>query len=437
MSINIVNKLVLFAGLYTGSAVFLKLSGFVLFLWLARVLAVDDYARFGLLYAVQTGLTAFALAGIIEAVVGLLKDHRSQEMQTKLFTSANIAFLVIGTIVGCISFAILIFFVDDKNVSGFMLFYVLVSGVLLAYAFLQAQIVRLQENHFHSLLYSFFPPFTGLFGSFSFFYFERTVHSFFVGTAAGVTLSILGLWLARVGFYGVHAKWVDARIVLLKCIPFIAVAFLGWLSGYGNNFVINVFFESSVIAKFTFALTVSSIMQLIATALNQVWSPRFYRITHELPFEDVEIKNRRFYRLQGIALGCVGCVVIAVYPLAIDLLGGNLVAYKSMSLELFLLFSAYILLSPWWHCNNYFLAYGKGRSIMNIVLITSIIGIAIWLLLMWLIGPIGVYVGFFTQMLVRSVGIVIATKRYWPVRACWDGVAIGMLIISVGFFISA
>ena len=430
------NKLVYYAGLYTASAGLLKLVGFFLFFWLARILSVDDYARFGLFYSLQTGLMTFGLVGIVEAVIGLLKVHRSVEEQRALFAAANSALCV--TLVSSIVFAlfVIVIFINPLEISFLTLACVLVSGALMAYSTLQSQIVRLQEKHLSSLCFSFVLPLAGLVGSLVAFYHERTVQSVFLGSAIGLFISLAGLWISRVGFYGIADRLVEVRPILLRVTPFIAIAFLGWLGGYGNNYVITYIFKPKEVAKFTFALGLSSIMQLIASALNQVWSPRFYRITHELPLDDVEKKNRRFYSLQGVALGFVGGSGIALFPSTIKVFGGNLVAYQSMNLELFFLFSSYVLLSPWWHCHNYFLAYDKGPSVMRVILITSVIGIIAWLMLMWQLGTIGIYIGFMTQMLLRSAGILFVAKKYWPVKMSWAGVTIGMLMTFIGFVFS-
>ncbi len=214
------------------------------------------------------------------------------------------------------------------------------------------------------------------------------------------------------------------------------MTFVGWLSGYGNNYVIKMFFQPAEVARFTLAFTLSSILQLTASSLNQAWSPRFYRITHELTVDEVEKENSRFCYLQGIVLGVVGGIVITLFPLTTSILGGNLAAYQSMHLELFLLFSSYVLLIPWWHCQNYYFAHGMGSNLTKNVLITSVIGIPVWFVLMWLLGPIGIYIGFMTQVLLRSIGVIYGAKKIWPVTISWDGVTIGILVLLGSFVLS-
>jgi O-antigen/teichoic acid export membrane protein len=430
------NRLIFYAVLYTGSAGLLKLVGFFIFMWLAQALSVESYAKFGLLYALQTGLTTFGLVGILEAVAGRLKEHRSDEQKKQLFAAANSTFII--TLISSIVLAIILYvsFFGRSEISFFMLFGVLSSGSLIAYSMLQAQTLRLEEKHLPSICFSFAFPLAGLIGCFVAFYFLRTVQSFFWGSTIGMTIALLGLWISRVGSYGMAGQMADTRQILLRVTPFIAVAIFGWLSGYGSNYIVKIFFDPKELAKFTFALTICSIMQLIATALNQVWAPRFYRITHELPFEEVEKKNLRFYRIQSIVLGLFGGIALAAFPIIMNIFKGNLVYYKAMTLELGLLFCAYVILSPWWHCSNYFLAYDKGPILMKITLITNALGIFVWIILMWQLGPIGIYIGFLTQMLIRSVGISLYTKKHWPVKLSWDGALVGVFLTFIGFLFS-
>jgi len=431
------NTLVWYAGLYATSAAGLKLAGFGLFLWLAHSLSVNDYATFGLFYALQTGITTFAIAGIVEVVIGLLKDNRPPAMRQKLFGAANACFALMALLV--VALVLLGFgtFAKPSGSAYRLLLCVLPLGILLAFSSLQAQITRLEERHLSSLCFSFLAPLIGLSAAGMSFLLERNIESFFLGFAIGLSVALASLWALRVGVYGLEGRRGEIRPILMRIAPFIAMAFLGWLSGYGNNYIIKGFFEPVEIARFTFALSVSSIMQLVASALNQVWSPRFYRIVHELSPSDVENRNRRFFRLQSWVLGLVGGTIVAVFPTAMNFLRGNLVAYQSMNIELSLLIFSYALLTPWWHCQNYYLVHGKGREFMRISVVTSIIGIVVWVSLMWLLGAIGIYVGFLTQMLVRTLVIVTAARRMWAVRIAWDGVVAGMVFVIMGLVLSA
>jgi hypothetical protein len=132
-------------------------------------------------------------------------------------------------------------------------------------------------------------------------------------------------------------------------------------------------------------------------------------------------------------LGVVGGAAIGLYPTLMELLGGNLLAYRHMTLELLLLFSAYLFLCPWWQCYNYYLAYGQGRELVRIVLLTSVAGLSVWLVLMWWVGPLGIYLGFLAQMALRSIGIIMAARKKWPIAIAWDGVVAGGILTLAGF----
>ncbi len=160
------NSLIYLFGLYSASTALVKLAGFLLFLWLARTLSVDDYASFGLLFALQTGFATFAITGIVEAVTGLMKEYSTVEERNKLFAAANTAFVLMALI--SIVFVLLLFvtLVQQSQIAFLEASYVLVSGLLVAFSSLQSQIVRLEENHHLSLCFSFLSPLAGVLGKF-------------------------------------------------------------------------------------------------------------------------------------------------------------------------------------------------------------------------------------------------------------------------------
>jgi O-antigen/teichoic acid export membrane protein len=433
---KLIKVLVWYAAAYGGTAALLKAIGFVLFLWLARSLSVDEYATFGLYYALQTGLATLAIAGIGESVVGLLKAHESPLLRAKLFGAANAVFALLGVTSAGVAVLLFASWAQPATGSAYGLASVIVAGVLTAFISLQASMVRLEERHLASLSLSFMVPLAGLAGGFIAFLDGRTVPAFFFGSAVGLTLAALVFMVYGIGFYGFVGRAREASPVLRRIAPFIGVALLGWLSGYGNNYFIKALFAPTYVAVFTFAFTLASIMQLVASSLNQVWAPHFYRIVHNRPLVEVESENRTFFRWQGLVMGLVGGAVIALFPLVARVIGGNLVAYQAIQTELLLLFAGYVVLSPWWHCQNYFLVHGKGQELMGVVFTTSAVGILSWLLFMWLLGPLGIYLGFLFQMLVRMAGLVFTARKHWPVTIAWEGVAVGLVLLGAGFAVS-
>lgn len=430
------NSLVYHSGLYAASAALLRVAGFAFFLWLARTLSVEEYAAWGLLYALQTALSTFGLVGIVEAVVGLLKGGRSAGQLRQLFAAANSVFLLtlgVSIAVGLCLFAVLL---KGEGISLLAVAGALASGSLLAFASLQAQLVRLEERHSASLVFNFAIPLAGLAGSFIAFFAENTVAAFFCGSTLGLAGSLLAARLAGIGFYSRVESMVARRSLLKRIAPFIPVAFLGWLGGYGNNYVIQLCFDSAQVARFTLAFMLASSLQLVATAMNQVWSPRFYRMIHEVPIEEVERQSRRFFRLQAIALGLAGGVLIALYPQAVRIVGGNLLSYGGLGRELVLLVSAYVVLVPWWHCANYLLAFDQGTGMMKVHTATSFAGIVVMVLCMLLMGPLGIYVGFLAQMALRSAGAFMLTRKQWAVRVSVDGIVAGITLALLSFVVS-
>lgn len=427
-----VNPLAWSALAYAGSAATQKGIGFALFLWLAHSLSVDEYARFGLLYALQSGLAALAGAGIVEAVMGLLRQHESPAARQRLFGSANAVFALLATASVALMLSAASAALARSQASGLELGLVAVVGLLGAFATLQSHLTRLDEDHAASLAMGFLPALAGWLAAMIAFAAWCSVSAFIVGLAMGHICSLIVLKVAGVGVYAIRARSEDVRPILARIAPFMGVAMLGWLSGYGNTYLIDAVFSAVDVARFTFAYTLASVMQLVATSLNQVWSPRFLRISRVLPFVELEAKNRRFFALQGAALGIIGAIVLAVVPRLIELAGPRLAAYCDLHTELFLLFAGYAIMIPWYHVQNYYFAEGKGRELLGVSLITSALGMLAWLAAMWLLGGIGVYVGFLALMLVRMLGTLIRARIEWGVRILWQGPALAVLLLAAG-----
>ncbi len=220
-----------------------------------------------------------------------------------------------------------------------------------------------------------------------------------------------------------------------RVTPYIIIAFWGWLLGYGNAFIIKILFDDFNVASFVFFYTISSILQLVATSMNQVWSPSFFLNYPQKTIDLLERKNILFTTIQGAVLGLVGLFILFVFPLVSEFFP-NLQKYTQVD-GLFWIFAAYVVSIPWWHAQNYFMINNKGQSLMQLTIFSCILGYILWFLSMLTLGSIGIYFGFFIQTFMRSLIVYFKAKKFWDIKFDWQGMSICLtfLIFSLIFFI--
>ena len=406
------NKTFFFSSIIAVSSGLLKLITFLLLFWLARDLSVDEYAEFGLFYSMQLGIVAFSISGIIESATGFLKSNSTNSIE-KLFFNSKIVFLLYFSIIFLVLSTYYYLFLD----TGIVFFAVIYCSLILSYCSLQFQLLRINEKHIKSIIFSFFIPLVGFIGALILYSNSRNYEFYFYGASIGLTISIIISMIFQKINFNVEIKL--AKKIIFKSAPFILVAFVGWTSGYGNSFIINFFLESESVAKYTFLLTLGSSVLIIATSLNQVWAPRVYKLISNTDFIKVEKESSLFYGKMSLIIAVVSSFIIIVYPYVLDLIGGNLISFKDFRLELMLIFLSYLTLTSWWNSYNYFLYYGKGKQVFEIITVTSSIGLFIWVLLIYVLKDIGVYIGFLIQMILRSLVINFYSKKLYNVNYNW------------------
>jgi O-antigen/teichoic acid export membrane protein len=423
-----------YVSLYGGTAFILKIFGLGLFIWLARTLSTDDYARFSLMYTAQVGVVVFSSSGIMEVVSGELKNFQSRNQRQYLMTLAHSSFIPFLFLTVLLVLTFYIGFIGTENA---IVIFVIGVGALLSYATIQSKIQRLQEKHINSLCYSFLVPLFGFIGGWLAFYFDPTVQSFFSGSFFFLLISLMYLWILKTGFNDFILDYKELDIIYKKIFPFIVISIFGWLGSYGNNYFINIILTKSDVAKFTFLLSVSAAIQILITAVNQVWSPYFYRIMQQLSFAEVNNKTNRMFHWLSIFIGISIAIMIYFYSIVVSIIGGNALAYQSMELELLIMSIVYVTTVPWWHLNAYYIFHSKGKELMRITLISSLVSTAVWVCLMLVLGPIGIYIGFFMQYVIRTAWIIKSSRRYWSnIAISWSGIFMGLLIASSSTLLS-
>ena len=421
------SKTFYYSSIIASSSGLVKLISFLILFWLARDLSVDEYAKFGLFYSMQLGIVAFSISGIIESATGFLKSNSINSIE-KLFFNSKIVFLLYFSIIFLVLSTYYYLFLDK----GIVFFAVIYCSLILSYCSLQFQLLRLDEKHIKSIIFSFLVPVVGILGAFIMYYKFRAYGSYFYGSSIGLTISIFFLLITQKFNFNFEIGLL--KKIMVKSVPFIFVAFIGWISGYGNLFIINFFLDNKSVAAYTFLMTIGSAILILANSLNQVWAPRVYKLISNSDFIKVEKESSIFYGKMSLIIAIVSSFIIISYPYVLDLIGGNLVNYKDFQFELMLIFLSYLTLTSWWNSYNYFLYFGKGKLVFKIVIISSSIGLFIWVLLIYFLKDIGVYIGFLIQMMLRALVINIYSKQLYNVNYNWLYLLLSFCILISTYF---
>jgi O-antigen/teichoic acid export membrane protein len=424
---------------YFSSSVISKVTTYLITIYFASSLTSDQYGVWGLLYSFQTGIVMFSTTGIIESIVVLSNERKMCGSNKKIYYASYFFFILIFIFLFILVNSYFFFFDYSQKIELKQLILIFIfSGFLAAYSLL-AQIFRLEENHYRSLKFSFFIPFVSTLIGLIFFYFDRSVFTYLLGL----------LFLPIINFI-IDLNSLKRRISIIikqgkiyfsyffyRVIPYFVNSIFGWLSGYGMNLIIIFIFNSQEVARFTFILSTSSVMQLLATSFNQVWSPKLFSLVKEDRLKEAEISNSKYTIILTLLLVLFAFLVLLIYPYFLSYLGKNALMYIGSINSLFWILSGYVILTPWWHCANYFIVFDKGRQLMTLSIYANVIGLIIWVLLIYYFKASGIYIGFYFQMLIKSIFIYMYARRNWKLELNLLILLISQIALAFLFFLIA
>tara|TARA_Y100000768_G_scaffold388808_1_gene387372 strand:+ start:8372 stop:9595 length:1224 start_codon:yes stop_codon:yes gene_type:complete len=387
------------------TSVILKGFTFLFFMWLAKVLEIDDYSKFGIFYAMFTILTSIGHAGIVEISVNEIKVGVSKK--NEIMQNATISFLQITSII-ILTFLLIYAF----NPYSLVNFIIVTAGFFASFALLKGQLLRLFEDHFSSLYYSFLIPLLSLIVGILSFYYFKNIASLFAGMAAGGALTVFSIFgsfkntkISR------NPNETAQKIKLL--FPYLVIYLIGWLNGYGNNFFIDIVLSEKQVAVWTLCLSISGIPQVIATSLNQVWNPSFYNNYEKITKEELNLKSIKYYIFLSSVLFLSGILASLIIPYIFSIVGGNLINYVNLKVEIMMIFISFIFITPFWHSQNYFMLEGAGFRLMRNQILSGSIGFLIWLLSMLNFGTLGIFIGLLANNLIRSIFMIVESHYTW------------------------
>jgi O-antigen/teichoic acid export membrane protein len=403
----------------------------LLMLWLARVLSTEQYAAFGLLYAIQTGFSTLVPAGIVEQVVARRHSSSSHEAAriAWLGTPRNLFTVQTAGLALVTSVAILAI-PTSSSLHFHESLWALAGGSITALAVLLASLARLDHDHRTSLIFGAGVPAVGTLGAWAAVVWRPDNGAFFLGYAVGAGVALAAvLASSRIRADASPAPSLGGG--LRQNTPYLVVGVLMWMSGYGNLWIIDRWFSSEIVAQYTLAFTLAAATQIAANAMNQVWSPRHYDLIRSFPPREVEHKCRRYYLALGLVVSAVAVTLFYGLTPALELGGGNLSSYTAIRPGLLWLFAGYALSIPWWHSQNMFVVHGAGDSLMRVLTWSTAVGVLAWLAAMQWLDVWGLYMGYALMMGIRSLAVWWVAHRRWGTELRWEGAALACLILLV------
>ncbi len=427
-------RLIKFGVIYAASSSLQKGIGFFVFMFLANQLSTEQYAAFGLNYSLFTIMMAFSVIGIYQTIVGVFSGY-STEQKNGLLRAGNTVFLFLSVITFFLGLCV-IPFLDNQFNSIYEYVFFSFSASVLGYFTYQSSLVRLNEEHFTSIVFSFVPYVLSYVLGFSLVvFYVKEQNFYFLGVFISVMISIILLFPLLKNKIYLSTNKQDVFVILRNITPYIILGVLSWLSGYGNSYVVNYFFEDIDVATFVFLFTLSSVLQLLGSSLNQVWAPRFYNDYAKYSVFHLEKKYAKFNLLQSLVLASAAVFIILAANIGFQFFEGWK-KFQNRELEMYLLFLGYIVSISWWHHQNYFMINNKGKALMSIVSISSLLGYIAWVLCMFLLGRIGIYVGYLIHISIRSLFVFFKARKFWAVKSDWQAIALGGLIMSIALLFS-
>jgi len=418
-----IRTLLLASGAYGLAEVAMRLVQAATMFWVVAVCSKQTFGEIGLLISVQQMVTLLALGGIVDALSGRISERRSRGSISGLLVSTTRAFWL-GSLIAILLYTVA-YWLSPNGYFGatpaLAHVCVVISGILFARITLASSIERLQEKHRSAIASKAIPTTTGFVMAAFAVVIEPPQFTYFLGLLAGAALGLLVLLLASrresVEVHDLNLKEVSGLYV--ESFPFLVAALMAWASGIGMNLFVGAFISATEVAEFTLVLSIISAVSMIPYAVNQVWYPRFLSVAQGLPRDQLDQANSAANRLTLFLLSLAASTIIAFFVDVVSFIGGNISQYASIHGYLLVSLLSFVSLSLHYRSTNYYLLYRMGRTLMNLVTIASIVSIAIWAVLILMMGVWGIYVGFLLANFLRSAVEYGDARRRWKVSMDW------------------
>ena len=428
-------KIIYQASYYTFSLALQKGLIFFLIIYLASHFSPENYAQWSILYAIQTAFFSFMSVGLFESIISMTKDLKVKKQKEDIISSVN--FITSSIFLVLLIISLIYYFYLSKLDSNIYIFLCVIGiGSLSSVLNLHANIIRLQGQHFLSLLFSFAPPFFSVLISLIFVIKSSEISLYYPIAFASIScIAFVLVYIRRSQFY-INFSSIYTKKIFKRTMPFMLIAFLSWLTGYGLVLIADFFLPKVAIARYALLLTLSSSIEVLATSLNKAWNPRYIAMISSKSSQFINSKATRFYSSLTLLLSFISFILLLSVDKLLLLIGKNIALYSYVKIDLFLLLTALIISIPWWQCVHYYYVYNRGKDLSKIILKTGIITIPLAIILMKLSVPYAIYITYLLERIFRTFVIYSSSKKFWDIVIPFKTTIIAISILSLSLFIN-
>jgi O-antigen/teichoic acid export membrane protein len=296
---------------------------------------------------------------------------------------------------------------------------------------LNAFILRFNDKNASALAYSFLIPVVGYSSLFITLYLTHSTTYAFAAWLVSLFIAFILIFIRdpiypNTSIYDIFRLSLDVKVAF----PYYILNILGWFSGYGMNFIVDLRFTLDEVSQYTFLSSIAALSQLILASVQMLWSPSFLRMISSSPYEAAQ-KSHKIYSIVTLIIPLLASIAYLLAMHFSSISGFSILEKSYSTVYLLILFIAYLLCIPYWQAQDYLVANNASFMLLNITLISAAISFPLWIYLQSLIGIPGIFVGFAIQMFVKSFVAVIMTPKTWKVRPPYLPISLSVACLSI------
>lgn len=404
-----------------------RLVQFAATFYLARQCTVAEFGIFGFLIAVQQIVALLGQAGLVELLTGYVaKAPDFGQRDRKIATVHHFGWWYrVGWFGFSAVFLSLFSIWGYLDIPKLLLVIAAATGLFLSKFYLESATYQIIQLRIKSILFKVIPILV-LYGAgtFCFVVGGYKLTPFFLGAFIALvvlTIIISVPFLMEWSSQGYNACENNPADLLIQALPYLVVAILGWLTGYGIILFIKFIFDSEAVAHYTMAFTLTMPIFMLCNVMNQAWNPKFIELANKAwSTDNLNHANAVASSLQLLLVSISATGLILFSPLFFTSIGGNLKAYSAVVPYAGIMMLGYIFLNMYYRVSIYYLISNESKRYMLNSIISGLVGLLITIVLMLSIGQIGIYIGIaVSNALLGLLFFFYARMRWsvqWPVK---------------------